>query len=154
MSPSGRLSETGLIHRKMTVYLNGEFIPEETASLSPSDRGFLFGDGAYEVVIAYRGAPFEFAAHVARLARLGDLHGPVHGDDRRARQDAADPGAGPEAAHREPARGERADPEEQEDEGGHRPMIAHAVAPPRRASCAAWRRRFRSRLWEMCSRGF
>ena len=38
-----------------TVYLNGEFIPKEEAVISVDDRGFLFGDGIYEVTAAYWG---------------------------------------------------------------------------------------------------
>ncbi|PID46933.1 MAG: D-alanine aminotransferase, partial [Proteobacteria bacterium] len=33
----------------MVVYLNGEYMPAEQAKISPLDRGFLFGDGIYEV---------------------------------------------------------------------------------------------------------
>ena len=36
-----------------TVYLNGEFLPIEKASVSVMDRGFLFGDGVYEVIPVY-----------------------------------------------------------------------------------------------------
>jgi D-alanine transaminase len=50
-------------------YLNGEFLPFEAARVSPFDRGFLFGDGAYEVMPVYAGRPFRFAAHQARLTR-------------------------------------------------------------------------------------
>ena len=50
-------------------YLNGEFLPLEAARISPFDRGFLFGDGAYEVMPVYRGRPFRAAAHCARLTR-------------------------------------------------------------------------------------
>jgi D-alanine transaminase len=50
-------------------YLNGEFLPFEAARVSPFDRGFLFGDGAYEVMPVYRGRPFRAAAHCARLTR-------------------------------------------------------------------------------------
>ena len=50
-------------------YLNGEFLPFEAARISPFDRGFLFGDGAYEVMPVYGGRPFRFAAHCARLTR-------------------------------------------------------------------------------------
>jgi D-alanine transaminase len=38
-------------------YLNGEFVPFEAARISPFDRGFLFGDGAYEVMPVYRRPP-------------------------------------------------------------------------------------------------
>jgi D-alanine transaminase len=50
-------------------YLNGEFQPFEAARISPFDRGFLFGDGAYEVMPVYAGRPFRFGAHQARLTR-------------------------------------------------------------------------------------
>ncbi|ABI55532.1 D-amino acid aminotransferase [Alkalilimnicola ehrlichii MLHE-1] len=48
-------------------YLNGEFLPLERACISPMDRGFLFGDGAYEVVPVYGGRPFRLPAHLRRL---------------------------------------------------------------------------------------
>jgi D-alanine transaminase len=50
-------------------YLNGEYLPFEAARVSPFDRGFLFGDGAYEVMPVYAGRPFRLAAHTARLTR-------------------------------------------------------------------------------------
>ena len=50
-------------------YLNGEFLPFEAARVSPFDRGFLFGDGAYEVMPVYGGRPFRAAAHCVRLTR-------------------------------------------------------------------------------------
>ena len=50
-------------------YLNGEYLPCEAARVSPFDRGFLFGDGAYEVMPVYAGRPFRLAAHTARLTR-------------------------------------------------------------------------------------
>jgi len=52
-----------------TVYLNGEFLPVGQARVSVLDRGFIFGDGVYEVVPCYRGKPFRMAEHLARLAR-------------------------------------------------------------------------------------
>ena len=52
-----------------TVYLNGEFIPKEEAFISVDDRGFLFGDGIYEVTAAYRGKLYHFDRHVARANR-------------------------------------------------------------------------------------
>src|SRR5580698_6313356 len=50
-----------------TVYLNGEFIPREQATISVDDRGFIFGDGIYEVVRVIDGRIFEWDAHAARL---------------------------------------------------------------------------------------
>lgn len=50
-----------------TVYLNGNYLPMSEARISPMDRGFLFGDGIYEVVPSYNGALVGFAAHLARM---------------------------------------------------------------------------------------
>lgn len=50
-----------------TVYLNGEFLPIETATVSVMDRGFLFGDGAYEVIPVYSRKPFRLDQHLQRL---------------------------------------------------------------------------------------
>lgn len=49
------------------VYLNGEYMPMEQAKISPMDRGFLFGDGIYEVVPAYDGKLVGFAPHMERM---------------------------------------------------------------------------------------
>jgi D-alanine transaminase len=51
------------------VYLNGEFMPLSEARVPVLDRGFLFGDGVYEVVPAYQGVPFRWEQHLARLRR-------------------------------------------------------------------------------------
>ncbi len=50
-------------------YLNGAFIPKEQISISPDDRGFLFGDGVYEVVRWYDGFFFDMEGHHNRLKR-------------------------------------------------------------------------------------
>lgn len=50
-----------------TVYLNGDFLPLAEARISPLDRGFLFGDGVYEVIPIYSRRPFRAAEHLARL---------------------------------------------------------------------------------------
>lgn len=51
------------------VYLNGSFIAKVDAKISPDDRGFLFADGVYEVIKYYKGKPFRYADHLARLNR-------------------------------------------------------------------------------------
>lgn len=51
------------------AFINGRFLPWKDAVVSIDDRGFQFGDGVYEVIRTYRGAPFEVAAHLARLER-------------------------------------------------------------------------------------
>jgi D-alanine transaminase len=61
----------------LPCYLNGEFSTLQDAKVSVLDRGFIFGDGVYEVVPAYAGKPFRFAEHMARLDRsLGELRIP------------------------------------------------------------------------------
>jgi D-alanine transaminase len=50
-----------------SIYLNGAFVPPAKARVSVEDRGFMLGDGVYEVVRYYRGRPFGMPAHVERL---------------------------------------------------------------------------------------
>ncbi|MBI3897395.1 MAG: aminotransferase class IV [Gammaproteobacteria bacterium] len=52
-----------------TVYLNGEFLPPERASASVFDRGFIFGDGIYDVMPVFGGRLFRLPQHLARLER-------------------------------------------------------------------------------------
>jgi branched-chain amino acid aminotransferase len=53
----------------MWVYLNDRFVPQEEAVVSVFDHGFLYGDGVYETLRAYRGRVFQLAEHLARLDR-------------------------------------------------------------------------------------
>ena len=53
----------------MTVFLNGEFVPAERASVSVLDRGFLYGDGLFETMRVHRGQPFCWDAHMERFER-------------------------------------------------------------------------------------
>jgi D-alanine transaminase len=58
----------------LPCYLNGEMSTLRDAKISVLDRGFIFGDGIYEVVPAYAGRPFRFEEHMARMDRsLGEL---------------------------------------------------------------------------------
>jgi D-alanine transaminase len=50
-----------------TVYLNGQFMSNDRASISPDDRGFYFADGVYEVIKFYKNNPFCFEEHMSRL---------------------------------------------------------------------------------------
>lgn len=50
------------------VYLNGKFLPPEEAKVSAFDRGFIFGDGVYEVIPVFDGRLFRLVAHLRRLA--------------------------------------------------------------------------------------
>lgn len=57
-----------------TVYLDGRFVAAAEAKVSAFDRGFLFGDAAYEVIPVYGGRVFRPAQHLARLgASLAEL---------------------------------------------------------------------------------
>ena len=49
------------------VYLNGDYLPLSEAKISVLDRGFLFGDGVYEVIPVYSGKPLRLEAHLKRL---------------------------------------------------------------------------------------
>ena len=51
------------------AYYNGDFMPLSEVRLSPLDRGFLFADGIYELVPAYRGQLFRLEQHLDRLLR-------------------------------------------------------------------------------------
>jgi D-alanine transaminase len=51
------------------VYLNGEFLLLEEARIPVLDRGFIFGDGVYEVIPVYSGNPFRLPEHLARFER-------------------------------------------------------------------------------------
>ncbi|HEY3364380.1 MAG TPA: D-amino acid aminotransferase [Symbiobacteriaceae bacterium] len=53
----------------LTIYLNGQFLPYEQASIPVEDRAFLLADGIYEVVRVYGGRPFSMEPHLKRLAR-------------------------------------------------------------------------------------
>ena len=49
------------------VYLNGQFLPLEEARVPVLDRGFIFGDGVYEVIPVYSRHPFRMCEHLQRL---------------------------------------------------------------------------------------
>jgi len=51
----------------MTIFLNGQYMPIEEAKISVLDRGFIFGDGVYEVIPVYSRRAFRIAEHLLRL---------------------------------------------------------------------------------------
>jgi branched-chain amino acid aminotransferase len=75
---------------KRIVYYNGVFAPEHRVTISPFNRGLLYGDGLFETLRAYRGRVFRFAEHLNRLAeglrllriepcwQAGDMEHAVH----------------------------------------------------------------------------
>jgi D-alanine transaminase len=73
----------------MIVYFNDHFIPKEEVKIFPDDRGFLFADGAYEVIRAYNGKLFRADSHLQRLARsLRELR--LDGPDKENFRDIAE----------------------------------------------------------------
>ncbi|GHF73700.1 D-amino-acid transaminase [Seohaeicola zhoushanensis] len=67
-----------------TVYVNGEYLPEEDAKISIFDRGFLMADGVYEVTSVLGGKLLDFDGHSARLERSLkelDMAAPATGDE-------------------------------------------------------------------------
>jgi len=59
----------------MQYHVDGELVPEEGATVSVRDRGFMYGDAAFETLRAYGGTVFEWAAHEARLRRTCETLG-------------------------------------------------------------------------------
>ena len=53
--------------KEQIVFLNGDYLPINEANVSVLDRGFIFGDGVYEVIPAYGGRLFRFEEHIQRL---------------------------------------------------------------------------------------
>lgn len=69
-----------------TAYLNGAYLPLAEARVSPMDRGFLFGDGVYEVIPVYSRRPFRLDEHLQRLQKSLDairLANPLPADEWR-----------------------------------------------------------------------
>ncbi len=66
------------------IYLNGKFMPIENAFIPVLDRGFIFGDGVYEVIPAYSRKPFRLNEHLDRLQHSLDgirLHNPFPNEE-------------------------------------------------------------------------
>ncbi len=66
------------------AYVEGEFVPLSDAKVSIEDRGFVFADGVYEVIVAYNGRPFRLAEHLARLMKSAEailLPLPMHANE-------------------------------------------------------------------------
>jgi D-alanine transaminase len=67
-----------------TVYVNGEYLPENEAKVSIFDRGFLMADGVYEVTSVLGGKLIDFDGHAVRLQRSLDeldMNNPISKDD-------------------------------------------------------------------------
>jgi D-alanine transaminase len=76
-----------MVPHDLIVYLNGEFLPLSQAKVSVLDRGFLFGDGVYEVIPVYGGKPLRLAEHLQRLGNSLDgirLEAPLSAEEWEA----------------------------------------------------------------------
>lgn len=59
---------------QVQAFLNGEYMPLEECHISPLDRGFIFGDGIYELLPVYKNKPFYLQQHLSRLERsIGEI---------------------------------------------------------------------------------
>jgi len=80
-NPPGDGSATLLFH------VNGDIVPADEATVSVRDRGFKYGDAAFETLRAYGGAVFGWEAHADRLANTCDLLAIDHGISRESLHD-------------------------------------------------------------------
>ncbi|MFB6140241.1 MAG: aminotransferase class IV [Halosimplex sp.] len=73
----------------MHYHLNGDIVSADEATVSVRDRGFMYGDGAFETLRVYGGDPFEWRAHRERLRRSAETLGFAEAvpDDLRERVD-------------------------------------------------------------------
>jgi branched-chain amino acid aminotransferase len=73
--------------RAYTYHVDGALVPADEATVSVRDRGFMYGDGAFETLRAYGGDVFEWDAHAARLRRTCETLSIDHGvPDREFRE--------------------------------------------------------------------
>jgi len=74
----------------LTYHVNGDLVPADEATVSVRDRGFMYGDGAFETLRVYGGDPFEWEAHRDRLQRTAETlgFGEAVPEDLRERVDA------------------------------------------------------------------
>ena len=81
------------------IYLNGQFLPLEEARIPVLDRGFIFGDGIYELIPVYSRRPFRLAEHLERMQhsldgiRLANPHSAAEWESLIAALIARNPGA-------------------------------------------------------------
>ncbi len=59
----------------LQIWMNGEFLPVDSAGVSPFDHGLLTGDGVFETLISYRGKSFAFSRHYERLKHSAQRFG-------------------------------------------------------------------------------
>ncbi len=101
----GALAAVGI----RNVYLNGEFLAPDSARISPFDRGFIFGDGVYEVIPVFGGRLFRLRHHLQRLrtslAAIG-LSEPLSFEEwGRVLQHLVDGGSGDQSVYLQVTRG-------------------------------------------------
>lgn len=75
---------------ELRYHVDGELVPASRATVNVRDRGFLYGDAAFETIRTYGGEPFEWEAHADRLAGTCESIGLVHGVDDEELRDRVD----------------------------------------------------------------
>jgi len=69
------VSEDGPDRARLTYHVDGDLVPADEATVSVRDRGFMYGDSAFETLRVYGGDPFEWTAHRERLQRTAETLG-------------------------------------------------------------------------------
>jgi branched-chain amino acid aminotransferase len=69
------VSEDGPDRGRLTYHVDGDLVPADEATVSVRDRGFMYGDSAFETLRVYGGDPFEWTAHRERLQRTAETLG-------------------------------------------------------------------------------
>ena len=69
------MSEDGPDRARLTYHVDGDLVPADEATVSVRDRGFMYGDSAFETLRVYGGDPFEWTAHRERLQRTAETLG-------------------------------------------------------------------------------
>ena len=75
---------------ELSYHVGGELVPASRATVNVRDRGFLYGDAAFETIRTYGGEPFEWEAHADRLAGTCEAIGLGHGIDDEELRDRVD----------------------------------------------------------------
>ena len=60
-----------MVAKELVVYVDGEWFPKSSASISVYDHGMLYGDGVFEGIRVYKGVIFQFKVHLDRLYSSG-----------------------------------------------------------------------------------
>lgn len=79
-----------MTEEQLQYHVNGELVPESAATVSVRDRGFMYGDAAFETLRVYGGDPFAWSAHADRLQTTCETLGIDHGLTQQELRDRID----------------------------------------------------------------